>query len=192
MKPQEYLRFEKIAKDGVKTVEVDPARIMGIIGGPDVSGGMQTFQLELTDRAQRRSLVPCQGSVSALQEEFNRLGPKAFLFFMGVLNPPSYMRREPMQLSAVRIGRIAMIEPNVRHRKAKSIIKRTGLPDVLARETVAELADRLRQQGFVGNGMQDPTRFILHPQHQEAAPPVPPPRRAKRLKDPFTPTGSLF
>lgn len=188
----DYLRFNKIIKDGTRTIEVDPARIMGIIGGPQRHGVMQTFQLELTNRAQRLSRVTCAGSVGDLQAEFNQHGPKNFLFFTGVLNPLPHLRREAMQLSAVRIGRIAVIEPNVRHRKAKSIIKRAGLPDVLVSETVTELAQRLMQQGFAGNGMPDPARFILHPQHQEAAPLVPAPQRKKKLINPFNGQERLF
>jgi hypothetical protein len=188
----EHLRFNKIIKNGTRLIEVDPARITGLIGGPVSSAGQPTFQLELTNRTQKVARVPCVGSVSALQAEFNQHGPKDFLFFTAVLDPLPNLRAKNLQLSAVRIGRIAIIEPNIRYRKAHSIIKRSGLPDVLARESVTELAQRLMQQGFASNGMPDPARFILHPQHQEAPPPVPAPRRKAKLGNPFTGQERLF
>jgi len=190
----EYLKFQRIMDNGaIKEVDVSPSRVMGIIGGPASARTSPVFKLELTNRAGALSHYMCAGKVDDVREMFNRFGiGQSYLWYVGVANPLTNLRHGQLQLSAVYIPRIAELRRLAGGRKAKTAISRNGLPPLLAREKIEELAGEMYKQGYKGSGVQNPNIFILHPDFMQAAPPKPAPSRKARLKDPLQPQKEMF
>jgi hypothetical protein len=186
----DYIQVQRQGKSATATSPVSVARIMAVYGGLARKKDTPFYALELTTATRKLQLVNCHGDVAGVRAVFAQLAAgyeDRFLAIEAVRNPLPNLRREAVQPTLVRVGRIEQIEPNVPRRKAKSIIIRTGLPPILATETPALLAERLLAQGYQGSIEEASKAFVLAAQHRDAVPAIPPIQRRVKTLDPFSP-----
>lgn len=185
-----YLHVQRQGKPAKPTSPIAVARIMTVYGGLARRKDPPLFRLELTTATGKPQQVNCHGTVAGVSEFFNELAEnfaQRFVTVLAVLNPLPNLRRETVQPTLVRIGRIEEIRPNVGRRKAKSIIVRSGgLPPVLATEAPAELAERLRVQGYGGTLDEKTGIYQLAAKRRDAVPPPAAPKKRVKTPDPFS------
>jgi hypothetical protein len=175
------------------TSSVAVGRIVTVFGGLATRKAEPLFRLELTKADGNLQYMNCHGTMLDVAQRFATLQEGyqlRYLPFTAVLNPLPNLRRESVQPSLLRVGRIEAIRPNTSNRKAKSIIARTSLPDLLVTEGVPALAEQLRLQGYSG-AIDELGVYRLDAQFRDSVPPPAPKQKRVRVPDPFSPQARL-